>query len=92
MVWAPRTGVSWGQGDALGRSREPEYLFDLEKDPGERANLAGDGDLEAAWLRERLLSWVKKNRNAGPGSKGADQQPMDPKTLERLKALGYANP
>jgi arylsulfatase A-like enzyme len=91
-VWAPRTGVSWGQGDALGRSREPEYLFDLEKDPGEQVNLAGDGDLEAAWLRERLLSWVKKNRNAGPGSKGADQQPMDPKTLERLKALGYANP
>ncbi|HEX6864379.1 MAG TPA: sulfatase-like hydrolase/transferase, partial [Thermoanaerobaculia bacterium] len=35
VVWAPRTGSQWGQGDALGRSRDPEYLFDLEKDPGE---------------------------------------------------------
>ncbi|MES1243355.1 MAG: sulfatase [Acidobacteriota bacterium] len=89
MVWAPRTGVSWGQGDSLGRSREPEYLFDLEKDPGERVNLAGDGDLEAAWLRERLLAWVKKNRGASARS---EEQPVDQKTLERLKALGYANP
>ncbi|HEX3127286.1 MAG TPA: sulfatase [Thermoanaerobaculia bacterium] len=89
VVWAPRTGVSWGQGDALGRSREPEYLFDLEKDPGEQVNLAGDGDLEAAWLRERLLAWVKKNRGA---SAHPEEQPVDQKTLERLKALGYANP
>jgi arylsulfatase A-like enzyme len=92
VVWAPRTGVSWGQGDALGRSREPEYLFDLEKDPGEQVNLAGDGDLEAAWLRERLLSWVKQNRRGAGTGAHADQPPMDPKTLERLKALGYANP
>lgn len=89
VVWAPRTGVSWGQGDSLGRSREPEYLFDLEKDPREQVNLAGDGDLEAAWLREGLLAWVKKNRgsNAHP-----EEQPVDQKTLERLRALGYANP
>jgi arylsulfatase A-like enzyme len=91
VVWAPRSGSSWGQGDSLGRSREPEYLFDLEKDPGERVNLAGDGDLEAAWLRERLLAWVKKNRHAGDTGQGVEQ-PVDPKTLERLKALGYANP
>jgi arylsulfatase A-like enzyme len=89
VVWAPRTGASWGQGDALGRSREPEYLFDLEKDPGETVNLAGDGDLEAAWLRERLVSWVKKNRGT---SAHPEEQPVDQKTLERLKALGYANP
>jgi arylsulfatase A-like enzyme len=88
VVWAPRTGVSWGQGDALGRSREPEYLFDLERDPGEQVNLAGDGDLEAAWLRERLLAWVRKNRDTG---KSPGEQPVDPKTRERLKALGYVN-
>ncbi len=88
MVWAPRTGPSWGQGDALGRSRDPEYLFDLQADPGEQVNLAGEGDLEAAWLRERLLAWVRKNRDTGK----SDEQPVDQKTLERLKALGYANP
>ncbi|MFL6199960.1 MAG: sulfatase-like hydrolase/transferase [Thermoanaerobaculia bacterium] len=87
VVWAPRTGSQWGQGDALGRTREPEYLFDLEKDPGERVNLAGEGDLEAAWLRERLLAWVKQNRDESrPGEPAVDKG-----TLDRLKALGYAN-
>ncbi|HYN20625.1 MAG TPA: sulfatase-like hydrolase/transferase [Thermoanaerobaculia bacterium] len=88
VVWAPRTGSQWGQGDGLGRSRDPEYLFDLQKDPGEQVNLAGDGDLEAAWLRERLLAWVKKHRDEG---KGPGEQAVDKKTLDRLKALGYAN-
>ncbi|HWN44556.1 MAG TPA: sulfatase [Thermoanaerobaculia bacterium] len=87
VVWAPRTGSQWGQGDALGRSRDPEYLFDLEKDPGERVNLAGEGDLEAAWLRERLLAWVKKNRDESKPNEPA----VDKETQDRLKALGYAN-
>jgi arylsulfatase A-like enzyme len=88
LIWAPRTGLHWGQGDALGRSHEPEDLFDLEKDPGEQVNLAGDGDLEAAWLRERLLAWVEKSRGE---EKGPDEQPQNRRTLERLRALGYVN-
>jgi len=87
VVWAPRTGSQWGQGDALGRSRDPEYLFDLEKDPGEQVNLAGGGDLEAAWLRERLLAWVKKYRDESKPNEPA----VDKATEDRLKALGYAN-
>lgn len=88
VVWAPRTGSQWGQGDALGRSREPEYLFDLEKDPREQTNLAGDPSFEAAWLRSRLLAWVKQNRDEG---KGPGEQPVDKETHDRLKALGYVN-
>jgi arylsulfatase A-like enzyme len=88
LIWAPRTGLHWGQGDALGRSFEPEYLFDLEKDPGERVNLAGDGDLEAAWLRERLLAWLQTKR---PEGNAPAEAPIDQKTRERLKALGYLN-
>jgi arylsulfatase A-like enzyme len=88
LIWAPRTGLHWGQGDALGRSFEPEYLFDLEKDPGEHLNLAGDGDLEAAWLRERLLAWVQTKR---PEGNAPTEAPIDQKTRERLKALGYLN-
>ncbi|HSG38863.1 MAG TPA: sulfatase [Thermoanaerobaculia bacterium] len=88
LIWAPRTGAQWGQGEALGRSRDPEYLFDLEKDPREQTNLAGAGDLEVAWLRERLLAWVKKNRDEG---KDPEEQALDAKTRERLKALGYVN-
>lgn len=87
VVWAPRTGSQWGQGDALGRSRDPEYLFDLDKDPGERVNLAGEGDLEAAWLRERLLAWVLENRDESR----PDEPAVDRETHDRLKALGYAN-
>ncbi|HSN88725.1 MAG TPA: sulfatase-like hydrolase/transferase, partial [Thermoanaerobaculia bacterium] len=63
FVWAPRYGPYWGMGDGRGRSRDPEYLFDLEKDPEETLNLAGNGGLEAAWLRSRLLAWVQRNRS-----------------------------
>ena len=41
-----------------------------------------------AWLRERLLAWVKKNRDEG---KDSGEQALDAKTRERLKALGYVN-
>jgi arylsulfatase len=88
LVWAPRSGVFWGMGDGLGRSRDPEYLFDLEADPGERINRAGDGGLEAAWLRSRLLAWVQRNR----GKEATEpDRPIDAETEGRLRALGYLN-
>jgi arylsulfatase len=89
VIWAPRTGIGWGLGSALGRSADPEYLFDLQRDPGEKTNRAGLGDIEAAWLRSRLLAWIEKNSQAEDGEKGAE--PVDPETLNRLRALGYAN-
>jgi arylsulfatase A-like enzyme len=88
LVWAPRFGYEWGMGDGSGRTRDPEYLFDLEKDPGERVNLAGDGSLEVAWLRSRLLAWIQRNRAKEPPRK---QQPIDAETERRLRALGYGN-
>ncbi len=88
LVWAPRFGTEWGMGDGSGRSRDPEYLFDLEKDPGERVNLAGDHPLEAAWLRSRLLAWIQKNRHREPPRR---QEPITPETERRLRALGYGN-
>ena len=30
LVWAPRTGLDWGLGGGPGRTRSPEYLFDLQ--------------------------------------------------------------
>ncbi len=78
-----------GEGDGIGRSRDPEYLYDLEKDPGEKVNLAGQGDLAAAWLRSRLLSWIERNRKSEDEPKKSE--PLDPETLGRLRALGYAN-
>ena len=87
VIWAPRTGIQWGMGEGIGRSRDPEYLFDLARDPEERENLAGGGGLEAAWLRSRLLAWAEQGRS----EEEAEQVPVDAEALKRLKALGYAN-
>lgn len=87
VIWAPRTGLHWGMGEGIGRSRDPEYLFDLSRDPREMVNLAGGGGLEAAWLRSRLLAWAERGRS----EEEAEQTPADPEALKRLKALGYAN-
>jgi arylsulfatase A-like enzyme len=88
LVWAPRFGYHWGMGDGPGRTHDPEYLFDLEKDPRERVNLAGDRSLKAAWLRSRLLAWIERNRGAEPPRR---QIPINAETERRLRALGYAN-
>ncbi len=85
LVWAPRLGLGWGMGEGLGRSHDSEYLFDLERDPGETVNLAGSGTLEAAWLRSRLLAWVER----GTTPEAAEKTPVDRETRRRLQALGY---
>ncbi len=90
LVWAPRTGIGWGQGDGAGRSRDPEYLFDLENDPGETKNLAGRDDLAVAWLRSRLLAWIEHERENEEEEPGKSQA-VDPETLNKLRALGYVN-
>lgn len=91
LVWAPRFGTEWGMGDGSGRSRDPEYLFDLEKDPGERVNLAGENSLEVAWLRSRLLAWIQRYRDDRGGEPVHKPQPVDAETERRLRALGYSN-
>src|SRR5262249_7104198 len=88
VIWAPRAGLGWGQGEGIGRTHDPEYLFDLEKDPGETVNRAGHGDLTAAWARARLLAWIENERRPEEGEKDA---PVDSETLNRLRALGYIN-
>lgn len=88
LVWAPRFGPFWGMGDGRGRTRDPEYLFDLEQDPEERVNLAGNESLEAAWLRSRLLAWVQRNRSLAVKP---PERPLDAETERKLRALGYTN-
>ena len=88
LVWAPRFAYEWGMGDGSGRTHDPEYLFDLEADPREQVNLAGDRSLAAAWLRSRLLAWIQRKGSAAPPRK---QLPIDAETERRLRALGYAN-
>jgi arylsulfatase A-like enzyme len=87
LIWAPRTGFGWGLGEGVGRSHDPEYLFDLVKDPGETVNLAGTDSLEAAWLHSRLLAWAQRTQ----GGEETEQAPVDSETRDKLRALGYVN-
>ncbi len=86
VVLAPRRGIGWGQGEGIGRTRDAEVLFDLARDPGETENRAGAGDLEAAWLRQRLRAWIAE----GDGPAAGTPPPLDDETRRRLGALGYA--
>src|SRR5262249_24406245 len=85
VVWAPRIGAQWGMGQGPGRSREPEYVFDLAADPHERNNLAGIDVPELLWLRSRLLGWAA----GAEADEGNVIAPQDAETRARLKALGY---
>lgn len=86
LISVPRDGVRRGQGKGLGRSWDLEYVFDLESDPSELHNLAGASDLEVAWLRTRLMAWVKVQQALQPSP---GDQVMDDETRDQLKALGY---
>ncbi|HXT51918.1 MAG TPA: sulfatase [Thermoanaerobaculia bacterium] len=87
VVWAPRTGAQWGMGQGAGRSREPEYVFDLVADPQERHNLGGIDEPEVQWLRARLLAWAA----SAEADDGGTTAPQDAETRARLRALGYVD-
>lgn len=86
LVLAPRKGKDRGQGKGLGRSRDLEYVFDLEADTGETTNLAGWDDLEINWMRTRLAGWMAAQHALQP-EPGAMN--MSEETKAQLEALGY---
>jgi hypothetical protein len=86
LIRSPRDGPDRGQGKGRGRSWDVEYVFDLINDPGERHNLAGTDELEHAWLRTRLMAWIKVQRALQPSP---GDQVMDDETKDQLEALGY---
>jgi arylsulfatase A-like enzyme len=85
LVFAPRKDGGPGMGLGLGRSHDPEYLFDLRSDPYETRNLIGTGVTEESWLRARLVEWIEHT------SRQADSEEveLDAETKEHLEALGY---
>lgn len=66
---------------SLGSGREE--LFDLETDPGEMSNLAGQGT-EAEESLRRVLAGLLSRR-----AEEEDRQALDPRTKEVLESLGY---
>ncbi|MGB5817327.1 MAG: sulfatase [Thermoanaerobaculia bacterium] len=88
VIYAPRTGIDWGMGEGVGRTRDVEYVFDLETDPEEMVNLAGKAPLEAAWLRSRLFAWIERGKHLEAQVEGREAE-IDEETREQLEALGY---
>ncbi len=90
VVYAPRQGSRgggrWGMGQGRGRGFDAEYVFDLESDPEERVNLAGEPLMEADWLWQRLMSWIDVGTRIEAGEELGE---LDEETEESLRALGY---
>ena len=87
MVFAPRKDGGPGMGLGLGRSHDPEYLFDLRSDPGETRNLIGTGLAEESWLRARLVEWIEHTSRQAE----FESVELDRETREHLEALGYVD-
>lgn len=87
LIFAPRTDGGPGMGLGIGRTHDPEYLFDLVRDPGETTNLIGAGIAEEDRLRAELAAWIDR------GTAEGDAAPveLDQKTREHLEALGYVD-
>lgn len=86
LVFAPRVGRNFGMGEGRGRSRDAEYLFDLQADPEERLNLAGRMSPEVGWMRSRLTAWIRRGI---AGEVEVEEPTLDEESLSRLRALGY---
>ena len=56
LIKAPDLGLA-ADADS---SRDPEYVFDLARDPDESRNLAGTRALQIDWLRARLEAWIEQ--------------------------------
>lgn len=61
-------------------------LFDLARDPGEKANLAAREPAEVERLRALLRSWARSNPRA-PDQRTRDR--LDDELRQQLEALGY---
>jgi arylsulfatase A-like enzyme len=89
LILVPQPRLDWGMGRGRGRTHEAEYLFHLESDPGEYANLAGSPSIEADWLWSRLQAWRTVWRSRRPSE--VDRKDVDEDTKRQLEALGYVD-
>jgi hypothetical protein len=62
-------------------------LYDLERDPGERENLAES----QPDVRRRMEAWLDRTRGDAPHATSAPEVPVDPQQLEELRKLGYVD-
>jgi arylsulfatase A-like enzyme/Flp pilus assembly protein TadD len=90
--WFPRFHYGWSellaiQDERFKLIRAPRReLYDLERDPGETANLEGSDPQRALALGRALDEALA---TAGAGSRPRAPETVDSETAERLEALGY---
>lgn len=82
--WSPLIGLRTGTFKYI-RAPRPE-LYDLEHDPGETHNLAGQQPERARELDDRLSERLRGTRGVGP------THDPDAEERERLESLGYVVP
>lgn len=68
---------------------ETVELYDLAKDPGERANLATADPEKAQELRDEAISWLEQCRASAAGA--IEVKELDERTKQQLRAIGYFN-
>jgi len=77
----------------LGGEGVPFVLYDLEHDPGETRNVAGDFPADLDRLKRTLWQWMQAPHfevaTEPPGEECKDQHPLDPRSEQLLKSLGY---
>jgi arylsulfatase A-like enzyme len=66
-----------------------EELYDLERDPGERRDLATAEPLRAALLRQLLFGFQAETRSRPGAGDGAPKRTRTPEQCENMRALGY---
>ncbi|WP_458190912.1 sulfatase-like hydrolase/transferase [Haladaptatus sp. NG-WS-4] len=69
---------------------DTELLFDLEADPGERKNLAGDHPEICKEYRQLLVEWQNECEKINDKIGNTRSTEIDSETKEQLKQLGYA--
>jgi arylsulfatase A-like enzyme/Tfp pilus assembly protein PilF len=91
-TWYPRQHFGWSE---LAAIRDGRYkliaaprreLYDLQADPGETHDLASSDAARADALERELHEILGKTSSRKPAS---EARPIDPKTAERLRSLGY---
>jgi choline-sulfatase len=82
MGWAELRGIRTPQWKYI-RAPKPE-LYDLVQDPGEKANIIDSHPQEFRDLESRL-----KSMSPPGGAEKVATSPVDSKTMDQLKSLGY---
>jgi arylsulfatase A-like enzyme len=98
VVWLPDAELQWGKRVRLSALRDGRYklirdytrdrsmLFDLESDPGERADIAATQPEVAQRLRSVLEAWTEEQSRRGGA---AHTVAVDAEEIRKLKELGY---